>query len=120
MNSYVEVLNYLYSLDPNFEKAWKHEENYNRGDEGYSTICGVLAEFSQYLIDHDDVLVLPFLGELFNFIEANAEAATDLGGSIRVCFLENLGHTIAGKKLERYMGERSFFYYDGGSFPWNT
>jgi len=120
MNSYIEVLNYLLSLDPSFEQVWSDDENYHRNDDGSSTTCGVLSEFSQYLQDHADVLSLPYLKALFELVESNVDAETDFGGSIRACFLENLGYTKAGKVLEKYMGKRSLFYYDGGSFPWNT
>ena len=59
---------------------------------------------------------LPYLESLFKFIEAEADSQSDLGGSIRVCFLENLSYTEAGKKLEKYMGNRTFHYYKGGTF----
>lgn len=120
MNSYTDVLQYLLDLDPDFEGVWNSETNYNREDDGSSTICGVLTEFGQYLQDHEDLSSCTFLKSLFDFIELHTDEKSDLGSSIRVCFLENLAHTKAGKYLEKYMGSRSYFYYDGGSFGWNT
>ena len=120
MNSYSELLDYIVSLDPKYQEVWNSEENYHRNDDGDSTMCGVLSEFGQYLQDHQNLTSLPYLEPLFRFIEDEADSQSDLGGSIRVCFLENLSRTVAGKKLEKYMGKRTFHYYNEGTFPWNT
>ena len=120
MNSYSELLDYIVSLDSKYQEVWDSEDNYHRNDNGDSTMCGVLAAFGQYLQNHQNLMSLPYLESLFQFIEIESDSQTDLGGSIRVCFLENLSHTEAGKKLEKYMGSRTFHYYNGGSFPWST
>ena len=120
MNSYSELLDYIVSLDSKYQEVWESEENYNRNDNGDSAMCGVLAEFGQYLQDHQTLMALPYLESLFQFIETEADSQTELGCSIRVCFLENLSYTEAGKSLEKYMGKRTFHYYNGGTFPWNT
>lgn len=120
MDSYYELLDYIVSLDSKYQEVWDSEENYHRNEDGDSTMCGVLSEFAQYLQDHQSLESLPYLEPLFQFIEAEADSKSDLGSSIRVCFLENLSHTEAGKKLEKYMGKRTFHYYNGGTFPWNT
>lgn len=116
MNSYSELLDYIVSLDSKFQEVWDCEDNFHRNDDGDSTLCGVLAVFGQYLQDHESLMSLPYLESLFKFIEAEAGSHSELGGSIRVCFLENLSYTEAGKKLEKYMGNRTFHYYKGGTF----
>ncbi|BEU02632.1 hypothetical protein OAG1_14320 [Agarivorans sp. OAG1] len=116
----LEVLEYILSLDANFSSVWNSDDNYNREDDGSATICGVLTEFGQYLQDHTQLDSLTYLKEFFEFLEVHSDDNTELGGAIRVCFLEGLAFTPAGKSLEHYMGKRCRHYMSGGTFQWST
>ncbi len=119
MESYKDVLDYLVFLDSDFENMWNSNDNYNVHEDGSSTICGVLNEFTQYLSSSNDAESKPYLEELFNFVERHVDDKTDLGGALRTCFLEDLAHTTVGGQLEPFMGSRSLYMYRGGSFGWN-
>jgi hypothetical protein len=81
MNSYSELLDYIVSLDSKYQEVWDSEDNYHRNDDGDSTMCGVLAAFGQYLQNHQNLMSLPYLESLFQFIEIEEP----MGSSLAPC-----------------------------------
>jgi hypothetical protein len=75
----------------------------------------VLAEFAQFFVDSFKSLSVKGLEATFLWIEnvLSEEGASGLAAGLRVCFLENIAHTDAGRNATKYMGKKTKEVFDG-------
>ena len=117
-----ELLQRFIALAPAFEAQWNSDRNYNRDDDGNSTLHGVCSEFSVFFRDHSAEFSTAAMAELFAFIEShvqprNSTDSTNLDNALCTCFLENISSEPAGEIAKPYMGSNSRAFFDLWHFP---
>lgn len=113
-----DLFEFLVNNFPCFIDQWNSIYNYNIMPDGSYSCAGLCAEFSHFYIENYDrfdlVVKKSIMGE-FEYLLFRAESdpgLSDLAGSVRTCFFENIAQTLAGSEGRDIMGPLSKMYFD--------
>lgn len=110
----VDLLAYLVTEFPDFQRRWQRDDNLFVGEEGAFTAHGVCVEFSHYFVESDCGDDREATANLFRLIETvlqeDTRDASPIANALATCFLENIAGTPAGARSLEFMGPISLKY----------
>lgn len=103
-----ELLTYLLTEFPDFQRRWQRDDNLFVGEEGAFTAHGVCVEFSHYFVESDRGDDRKATANLFRLIETvlreDSRDESPVANALAACFLENIAGTPAGARSLEFMG----------------